>query len=113
MKWTGHVSVRRALKSSLTVLLLSQLSLAQSTEKIKPTEDLVLRTANYVARVSKDAFWISIQRGNELVFETGRPGDPATSLEFTKDDKPQHVTRLTQIEKTGDALTLYYDTTHK
>jgi len=78
----------------------------------KATEDVVIRMGNYLTRISKDTFVISVSRGEELIFETGRPGDAATSLEFSRDEKPQHVTKLTRVEKNGNTYILSYDTTH-
>lgn len=105
--------MRKGLRISLVTLFLCQLLVAQSNAKVNPTDDLVLRTSHYAARIAKDSFVISIQRGDDLVFETGRQGDAATSLEFTRDDKPQHVTRLRRIDEAGNTFTLSYDTTHK
>jgi len=98
----------------ITLLLTVIVPLAYGqTDTPKATEDIVIRMANYVARISKDAFVISITRGDELIFETGRGGDAATSLEFLRDEKPQHVTQLAHIEKNGNFYVLSYNTTHK
>ena len=98
----------------ITLLLTVIVPLAYGqTDTPKATEDIVIRMANYVTRISKDAFVISITRGDELIFETGRGGDAATSLEFLRDEKPQHVTQLAHIEKNGNFYVLSYNTTHK
>ncbi|HZR29958.1 MAG TPA: glycoside hydrolase family 31 protein [Terriglobales bacterium] len=83
----------------------------QDTNSI--TEDVVIREPNYVARISKDAFIITMTRGDETVFQTGGPQDAAMNLDFVKDGKPQHVSKLKNVEKNGDTYVLNYATTHK
>ena len=105
-------SACRLLETTLLFIVIVPLVYGQ-VDTPKATEDVVIRMGNYLTRISKDTFVISVSRGEELIFETGRPGDAATSLEFSRDEKPQHVTKLTRVEKNGNTYILSYDTTHK
>lgn len=111
------MQIRQSWWSTLAILfILFAFSLplnAQQAPDVDVTEDLIIREPEYVARISKDAFVITISRGNETIFETAGPGDAAMSLDFEKDGKPQHVTRLKKVEKMGESYVLDYETTHK
>src|SRR5262249_19863931 len=107
-----HKATRSAFAFGL-IIVFNLLLVAQSGNNSSVNEDVVIREPNYTARISKDAFIITVTRGDETVFQTGGPQDAAMHLDFTKDGKPQHVTGLKSVEKNGDTYVLNYATTHK
>ena len=97
---------------ALALMILCSPMLQAQEKGSAVNEDVVIREPNYTARISKDAFMITVKRGDETVFETGGPHDAAMNLDFTKDGKPQHVSGLKKVEKNGDTYVLQYATTH-
>jgi alpha-glucosidase (family GH31 glycosyl hydrolase) len=86
---------------------------AQSDHNSSMSDDVVIQEPNYTARISRSAFIITVTRGGETVFLTGGPQDAAMNLDFTKDGKAQHVSKLRKVDKNGDIYVLDYATTHK
>src|SRR6266852_7857668 len=74
---------------------------AQQDNNSTVSEDVVIRETNYSARISKDAFIITVSRGDEVVFQTGGPQDSATNLDSSKDGRPQRVSRLKKLRRTA------------
>lgn len=97
----------------LSLIILVSRTLCGQPGTSTATEDVVIRESNYVARISKDAFIITLTRGNETVFQTGGPADAAMNLDFVKDGKQQHVSKLRSVEKKGDTYVLNYATTNR
>src|SRR6516162_6175462 len=69
------------------VIFSSLLLQAQQENSSAVNEDVVIRQLNYTARISKDAFVITVMRGDETVFQTGGPQDAAMNLDFVRDGK--------------------------
>ena len=101
------------LLSLLSFIILSSNVLCGQMGAPTVAEDVMLRESNYVARISKDAFVITLTRGNETVFQSGGPEDAAMNLDFVKDGKRQRVSKLRSVEKKGDTYVLNYATTDR
>lgn len=112
MNKSQRVGVRIAFAFSL-MFFLSLMLQAQQDNNSAVNEDIVIARPSYAVRISKDAFIITVTRGDETVFQTGGPQDAAMNLDFTKDGKLQHVSRLRKVEKNADTYVLDYATTHK
>jgi len=101
------------LLSLLSFIILSSNVLCGQTGAPAVPEDVILRESNYVARISKDAFVITLTRGKETVFQSGGPEDAAMNLDFVQDGKRQSVSKLRSVEKKDDTYVLNYATTDR
>jgi myogenesis-regulating glycosidase len=98
--------------------LLLAVSAACTVAQVTPFEfkesaqEVAIETARYRLAITREGFNLRLFRAGHLVLESAQPGDPASNLDFQRNETAHHITSLKSAVRSGSKIALEYATTY-